>query len=139
MSDVQQVREANERFYMAMNALDIEEMDEVWADDDAAVCIHPGREAIIGYTNIRESWLTIFSATNSMSIVASNERITIAGDVAWIACTETISMMVEEGLAAAAAQATNIFRRTDGRWRMVVHHASPIPFATFDEWPDVIN
>ena len=87
MSDVQQVREANERFYMAMNALDIEEMDAVWADTDAAVCIHPGREALNGYVNIRESWLTIFSATNSMSIVASNERITIAGDVAWIACT----------------------------------------------------
>jgi ketosteroid isomerase-like protein len=46
---------------------------------------------------------------------------------------------MKEGLAAAAAQATNIFRRTEDRWRMVVHHASPIPFANQDEWPDVIN
>ena len=139
MSDEQRVREANERFYMAMNSLEIDEMDEVWMDDASAICVHPGREAIIGYERIRESWMTIFSASNSMSIAASNERITVGGDVAWVACTETISMLTEEGLAAAAAQATNIFRRAEGRWRMVAHHASPIPFTTLDEWPDVIN
>lgn len=139
MSDEQEVREANERFYMAMNAAEVGEMDEVWADDPSAVCIHPGREAIIGYERIRESWLVIFSSTNSMSIAAGSEIITVSHDVAWVSCVETISLMMEEGLAAAAAQATNIFRRTDGRWRMLVHHASPIPFMTQDEWPDVIN
>ena len=139
MSDEDRVREANERFYMAMNTLEIGEMDEVWMDDPSAICIHPGREAIIGYERIRESWMVIFTAANSMSIAASNERITVAADVAWVACTETISMMMEEGLAAAAAQSTNIFRRTGDRWRMIVHHASPIPFTALDEWPDLIN
>lgn len=139
MSDEQLVREVNERFYAAMNASEIGEMDEVWADDPAAVCIHPGREAIVGYERIRESWSMIFTATNSMSIAAGNELITVADDVAWVTCIETISMMMEEGLAAAAAQCTNIFCRREGRWRMIVHHASPVPFTSQDEWPDVIN
>lgn len=139
MFDEQRVREVNERFYMAMNALDIDEMDAVWADDESAICVHPGREAIIGYERIRQSWVAIFSASDAMSIAPSNERITIMSEVAWIACTETISLMTEEGLAAAAAQATNIFHRTGDTWRMVAHHASPIPFTTVDEWPDVIN
>lgn len=139
MSDEQSVREANERFYMAMNALDLEEMDAVWADAESAVCVHPGREALVGYKQIRESWVAIFSSSNAMSIAASNEQVQLSGDVAWIICTETISLMTESGLAAAAAQATNIFRRTDGQWRMLLHHASPIPFTTEDDWPDVIN
>jgi ketosteroid isomerase-like protein len=139
MSDEQRVREANERFYMAMNSLDIDEMDDLWFDDPLAVCIHPGREAIFGYESIRESWQMIFSSTNAMSIAASNEHVTVANDVAWVACTETISLMMEDGLAAAAAQAINIFRRTGSVWRIVVHHASPVPFAMQDEWPDVIN
>lgn len=139
MSDEQRVRQANERFYMAMNSLDIDEMDAAWADDAGAICVHPGREAIIGYEQIRESWLGIFSASTSMSIASSHEHITIVGEVAWVACTETISLITEEGLAAAAAQATNIFLRTGNSWRMVAHHASPIPFTTVDEWPDVIN
>lgn len=139
MSDEKNVREANERFYTAMNAADIDGMDEVWADDSRAVCVHPGREAIVGYERIRESWSMIFTATDSLSIAVGNELITVADNVAWVTCIETISLMMEGGLAAAAAQCTNIFRRTDGRWRMIVHHASPIPFMTQDEWPDVIN
>jgi len=139
MSDEQMVREANERFYRAMNAADVGQMDEVWAGDATAVCVHPGREAIFGYERIRESFAVIFSAENSMSIVASNEHIRVQQDIAWVACTETISIMMEDGLDAAAAQATNIFQRTEGAWRMVVHHASPIPFTTQDDWPDMIN
>lgn len=139
MSDEQNVRAANERFYMAMNRLDIEEMDAVWANEEAAICVHPGREALVGYERIRESWVVIFSSSSSMSIAASNECIQLSNDVAWVVCTETISMMMEEGLAAAAAQATNIFRRRDGGWQMILHHASPIPFTTQEEWPDVIN
>ncbi len=107
--------------------------------DAAAVCVHPGREALIGYERIRRSWVAILSAPNSMSIHASNEHVTVAGETALVICTETISLVTEEGLAAAAAQATNVFRLIEGAWRMIVHHASPIPFKTPDEWPDVIN
>ncbi|HVG32200.1 MAG TPA: nuclear transport factor 2 family protein [Pyrinomonadaceae bacterium] len=139
MSDTERVRETNDRFYAAMNSLDISEMDEVWMDDTAAVCVHPGREAILGYERIRESWLMIFAATDSMMIASTNELVTVAGDIAWVACTETISIMTDEGLAAAAAQATNIFRRRNDGWRMILHHASPVPLTTQDEWPDVIN
>jgi len=140
LTDEERVREANERFYLAMNTGEIGEMDEVWANEESAICVHPGREALFGYERIRESWQIIFSSANTMSIAAGNERITIAGGIAWVSCIETISLMMEGGLAAAAAQATNIFRRTEqGRWLMLVHHASPIPFTTQDEWPDLIN
>lgn len=139
MSDTERVREINDRFYAAMNSLDISEMDKVWMDDTVAVCVHPGREAITGYERIRESWLMIFAATDSMMIASTNELITVAGEIAWVACTETISIMTDEGLAAAAAQATNIFRRRNDGWRMILHHASPVPLTTQDEWPDVIN
>ena len=141
------VLEANERFYAGMNSLDVSDMDDVWMMDAGAVCVHPGREAIFGYERIRESWTAIFAATDSMTIAQRGERVTLAGDVSWVNCTEIISMMTEEGLASAAAQATNIFRRSstggggedDKRWRMIVHHASPIPFMAEEEWPELIN
>ncbi|HEX8142087.1 MAG TPA: nuclear transport factor 2 family protein [Pyrinomonadaceae bacterium] len=139
MSDKQRVRQANDRFYAAMNSLDVGEMDLIWMDTEAAICVHPGREAIFGYERIRESWVMIFSVTDSMMIAASNERITVAGEVAWIACTEIISLATEEGLVAAAAQAINIFQLVGEEWRMIVHHASPAPLNTQDEWPDLIN
>src|SRR4051812_25088365 len=107
MADESGVREANERFYMAMTTGEIDEMDAMWVHDARSVCIHPGRDAIVGYDQIRESWSMIFSSENSMSIAASNERITVSGDTAWVVCNETISVATPEGLGAAAAQATN--------------------------------
>ena len=139
MSEEECVRRLNARFYAAMTALDIDEMDEIWMNTEEAVCVHPGREAIIGYESIRESWVAIFSATDSMSIAASDERVCVAQNVAWVVCIETISMMLEDGLAAASAQATNIFRRDGDAWRMIVHHASPIPLRPLEEWPETIN
>jgi ketosteroid isomerase-like protein len=139
MADESSVREANERFYMAMTTGEIDEMDAMWVHDAQSVCIHPGRDAIVGYDQIRESWSMIFSSENSMSIAASNERITVSGDTAWVVCNETISVATPEGLGAAAAQATNIFRRISGKWKMVLHHASGVPFTTQDDWPDLIN
>jgi len=139
MTDEQRVREANERFYMAMTTAEIEDMNAVWVDDPNSICIHPGREALIGYDAIRESWTAIFTGGNSMSVAASNERVTVIGDAAWVICNETISVTTADGLGAAAAQATNIFRRIGGEWKMVLHHASAVPFTSQDDWPDLIN
>ena len=138
-TDEQSVREANERFYMAMTTAEIEDMDAVWVEDAKSICIHPSRDALIGYDAIRESWVSIFSGESSMSIAAGNERITVSGDSAWVVCNETISVATPDGLGAAAAQATNIFRRIGGEWKMVLHHASAVPFTSQDDWPDVIN
>jgi ketosteroid isomerase-like protein len=139
MTDEQRVREANERFYLAMTTADIDEMDEVWLNDSTVVCVHPGREALFGYEGIRESWLQIFSSNNSMAISSSLDRTTVVGDMAWVVCNETISVQTPEGLGAAAAQATNIYRRIAGAWKMVLHHASGVPFTLEDEWPEHVN
>jgi ketosteroid isomerase-like protein len=139
MDDEKRVYEANERFYAAMSSAEIHDMDEVWFQDPGCVCVHPGREAIVGYNLIRESWESIFAGTNSMAVSASHQRITVTENVAWVVCNETISVMTPEGLAAAAAQATNVFRRVGDTWKMTLHHASAVPLKTEDVWPDLIN
>ena len=134
------VREVHARFYAAMSALDIHEMMEVWLCAPTAVCVHPGREALVGFARILESWQQIFASAASMSVSAGEELIVIAADAAWVSCVETISITFGEEAISAAARATNIFRRTpEGRWRLIVHHASPIPARAAEEWPDVIN
>ena len=140
MPEDEGVREVNARFYAALNAMDVDAMDDIWADAPEVVCVHPGHEAIFGYERVRDSWILIFASTSSMSITASDERVSVAGDTAWVACTESISLVIEGELVSASAHATNIFRRTGAGWRMVVHHASPVPSRVVtEEWPDTIN
>ena len=41
MTDPEQVVEANLKFYFALESLDVDLMDEVWATDASAICVHP--------------------------------------------------------------------------------------------------
>ena len=49
-----------------------------------------------------------------------------SGDLAWVRCIEVVSSLGDRGTAQGRVAATNLFSRVDGRWRMVLHHGSPI-------------
>ena len=76
----QAVREANRRFYLAFAALDMELMDQVWLHEDWVQCVHPGWDLLIGWEEVRESWLRIFTSTQRMNrsrdCVRSRMRVT---------------------------------------------------------------
>ena len=48
MSDPDQVVEANLKFYFALESLDVDLMEEVWATDGSACCVHPGWDRLVG-------------------------------------------------------------------------------------------
>jgi len=121
------VRAANAAFYRALTALDLAAMDAVWVNGPAAVCVHPGREALFGWSEIRESWGRIFASTTWMHVEPTDVRVVVEGDMAVVSCAENITAQAEEGVGVASARATNVFRRVRDRWRMLVHHASPVP------------
>lgn len=127
--DQQAVAEANAAFYAALSASDLDAMDEVWFPADWAECVHPGWTALRGWDAVREGWRLIFEGSR-IAVDASDLRVRIVGDVAWVSCLERIAATDEEQIHTSMAQATNLFVRHDGRWRMVMHHASAVPFLT---------
>ena len=80
------------------------------------------------------SWRAIFANTPYIQFFLTEEDVTVDGDVAWITLYENILQEVPgsgEGgespeLGDSRVAATNVFCRTAGRWRMVVHHGSPV-------------
>lgn len=123
----QTLMQANQAFYVAFESLDIEKMDDVWAHDDDVQCVHPGWDLLIGWEEIRERWARIFANAKRVKIALSSVWVRIEGTVGWVACTEHVTTAFTEGFDEAVVQATNIFVRRDGRWLLVVHHASPLP------------
>lgn len=121
------IEQANRGFYRALESLDLSQMESVWLSTDWVKCIHPGRETIVGWPRIRESWELIFEHTQAMKVALRQTWVKVMEGVGWVVCTENISAYLEEGLQSAVAQATNLFMHHDGQWRMVHHHASPIP------------
>ena len=126
MMDPDHVVEANLKFYFALESLDIDLMDEVWATDASASCLLPGWQRIAGWETIRSNWEQIFRSTTFMRVDVSDVNVEVQGNVAWVTCLENITTAVSEQMRRFQTHATNIFIFEDDRWLLVVHHASLI-------------
>jgi ketosteroid isomerase-like protein len=122
--DPDQVVEANLKFYFALESLDVNLMDEVWATDGSAICVHPNGTRLTGWDNIRASWEQIFRNTTFMRIDLSGVAVEVQGTIAWVTCLENITTAIGDQMRRAQAYATNIFIFEDERWLLVLHHAS---------------
>ena len=122
--DVNAVKAANLRFYEAFGSLDIDLMERVWETSDRVLCIHPGWQLLMGWEEVRKSWERIFYNTTLMHFTITGAQVIIQGDSTWVSCIENITSVVDARATNLAVQATNIFVRGEGGWRMVHHHAS---------------
>ncbi len=121
---VQSLREANEAFYRSFEALDMRGMSDAWLHADWARCTHAGWQERVGWDEIRESWEKIFASTQAIQFVITQVTAVALGDLGWVACTENIIDPAGEGISPSTAVATNLFVFDQGRWLMVLHHAS---------------
>jgi ketosteroid isomerase-like protein len=126
VSDAAEVEEANAAFYRAFEALDLDEMDVVWAHGEHVRCVHPGWPLLCGWDTVRESWRRIFENTQEMRFTLSNVAVHVGGDLAWVTCTENILSELGERVSVTAILATNLFERAPTGWRLVHHHASHV-------------
>ena len=126
MSEHLRVKEANARFYEALSAQNMEEMDALWLHEPWTKCVHPGWEILVGWEKIRESWANIFRNAQYLKINISNLFIEVGEEVAWVVCTENIATAHDATYQIATAQATNIYHKVDNKWFLVHHHASPV-------------
>ncbi len=129
-SDQQRVAEANAAFYRALTNRDLPAMEQLWFPADWVECVHPGMTPLRGWEAVRISWAELFAAAGSLMVGCADEHVRLLGDVAWVTCGERIATRADGQLVSSMAHATNVFVRHDGEWRLVVHHASPMPFAS---------
>jgi ketosteroid isomerase-like protein len=128
MSDpTEAVIAANARFYRALGNADLGAMLDLWLHSDEAACVHPGWPLLAGWPAIRESWTAIFRNQGPMRVWPDAVVVRLEGIVAWVTCLENIDTSRQLTDVLAQAQATNLFRLVDGQWKLVLHHASPLP------------
>ncbi len=112
------VLDANESFYRAFAARDVDGMAYLWAERHPVLCVHPGWDVLEGRERVLASWRGILESGNAPEVSCERAEAHVLGDVAFVTCHEV--------LAAGRLAATNAFAREDGRWRMVHHQATPI-------------
>lgn len=130
--DEESVIRANADFYTALELASLEGMDRVWLHEDWVRCVHPGWDLLMGWHRVRESWEMIFDSQNGMKVATSNVWVRIIQDLAWVTCTENITLVHETSFDSVQAVATNMFVWKEDRWLMTHHHASPVPMLVPD-------
>jgi ketosteroid isomerase-like protein len=118
--------DAASAFYDAFERADLPAMTAVWAESDSVVCVHPGGPRLVGFEAVRESWAQIFAGGGRLR-VATADPCTFEGPS--LAVQSVVEMVSAPGVEAepAAICATNVFELTENGWRLVIHHASPLP------------
>lgn len=100
-------------------------MMATWSEDDEIICIHPGGQRLLGIDAIRESWRQLFRDGPRMRVELLDPRIQTRHMVSVHNLYERIRLQGQ--LRSHLILATNVYQLTPSGWRMVVHHASPLP------------
>jgi ketosteroid isomerase-like protein len=118
----------NAALYAAFENADLDALEALWDDADDIACIHPGSPVLGGRRDVLRSWTALLANSGYLQFVLSDVQVRISGDVAVVTCEENIlaDISAQDGLIGGTAVATNVFRRRDGRWRLWVHHSSPV-------------
>jgi uncharacterized protein (TIGR02246 family) len=125
--------DAENAFYDAFERGDLAAMMAVWAEADDIVCVHPQGPRLVGFEAVRESWAQIFAGATQMRVQTAEAHRFDGPTVAVHSLVEVVGPA--GGGASGSVHATNVYELTEGGWRMVVHHASPMAEAPATEEP----
>jgi ketosteroid isomerase-like protein len=131
-------QEAEAAFYEALERGDLDAMMSVWSEDEEIVCVHPGGPRLNGYALVREGWRHIFEGGTRLKVQLLALSTVHAPFTAVHSVIEQISVIGQKHLAAPVV-ATNVYIRGALGWRMIVHHASPVPPGSIGDAPQVLH
>lgn len=118
--------DAETAFYEAFERADLPGMMAVWAASDDVVCIHPTGPRLQGFEAVRESWAQIFSGGAQLRVRTTEVKKFDGQNVAVRSVVEVLTAPGQQGTPQSVL-ATNVYELGDNGWRMVVHHAAPVP------------
>lgn len=122
--DIDAIQDANQAFYAAFEARDLEAMSQLWEHSDRVTCTHPGWATLRGWGQVAASFFALFQNDQHLQFILTNSSAVSVGDVAWVSVDENI---LSDSEPATTVAALNVFARTQrGPWRLVAHHASVV-------------
>ena len=123
-------QDAEAAFYDALQRADLEAMMEVWSEDAEVSCVTPGGVRLTGYEQVRENWAQMFKSGQRLQVHLSDQVIVTGMMFSLHSLHENILVPGAQGGVGGARSvvvATNVYLRSAGGWRMLLHHASHAP------------
>jgi len=131
-NDEKAVKQAVSQFYVALNEMfkgKIEPMKEVWSHTDDVTYMGPTGCIKIGWQQVLADWEAQAAMKLGGVVKPEGMHIIVGQDIAVTTNYEKGSNVDSEGKPIEVSiRATNIFRKEDGKWKMIGHHTDLLPF-----------
>jgi len=126
------VRAAAEQFYSALNVMftgELRSMKEVWSHKDDVTYMGPGGGFRLGWKDVLADWESQAALKLGGKVEPKDMRITVGRDLAIVSNYEIGHNLTANGKSQKVTiRATNLFRKENGKWKMIGHHTDILPF-----------
>lgn len=122
MSTEDEVRAVSDRFYSALNHLDVSQLQNVWSQSSTVSTMHPMGGAQFGWPEVRKSFEDAAGAMSDVHVELADPMIQTGNDLAYETGVERGSGTVAGERIEIEHRVTNVYRREGGQWKMVHHH-----------------
>jgi ketosteroid isomerase-like protein len=132
MAAEDEVRQASERFYAALNRVleesDTEPMGEIWSHSSDVSAMHPFGGRMVGWEAVGDSWEQAAKAFSGGQVAVDDMVVVpISEDAAFTLGTELGQASIGDQTLRIEWRATNAYRRESDGWKMVHHHTDFSP------------
>jgi ketosteroid isomerase-like protein len=125
-----EIRHVSDGFYTALNELikgNSSAMRAVWMQDATVTTMHPLGGMESGWDQVWSTWEQAASAFSVGQIRLLNQQIRAGADLAYEVGTEDGEATFAGQQIAFNHRVTNIYRRSNGEWKIAHHHADLSP------------
>lgn len=130
--DQKAVQTATKQFYTALNELftgEVEPMKKVWSHQDDITFMGPDGSFLRGWKPIAAEWEKTGAMKLGGKVEASELHITVGQELAIVNNYEIGHNVGPDGkVEKVKIRATSLFRKEEGKWKMIGHHTDLLPF-----------
>ena len=120
-------QEAEDAFYDALEEGDLDRLLAVWADTDDISCLLPMYPLIQGRDGVGEVFSQLFSQGHGVELSVSHLNWIQSDDIAIHQVEETILKVPPGTTPPPPFYGTNIYRKDNQGWRLIIHQNAPTP------------
>ncbi len=127
-----EVKQAVALYYKALNAMftgDLDPMKEIWSHADDVTYLGPSGGIEVGWAAVLADWQRQAAMKLGGKVDPVNLRITVGKDIAVAnSYVKGQNKGAKGEIQEVLIRATSVFRKEDGRWKMIGLHVDLLPF-----------
>jgi len=130
MAHEEEVRDASNAFYAALNAMvngDAAALKAIWSHSEEVSTMHPVGGRQLGWEEVWNTWDQVAQVSSDGKVVLKEQVIWAEANLAYETGVEQAEFRIAGTKTSGDVRVTNVYRKENGSWKIVHHHTDIVP------------